>query len=201
MKWRLLFAVFATTASTVCINAALQFSPMAARPLAASAFAVNGKTASVATSASSLSLNDATPIRIDVDASLFPAPANVAHQLTVTADLWPLPATTRLAVDGVQLGTIVFQNKATAIWTPSSLGEYALWIEDSNSPGVRESNVLMLMVGQAPNRTPCAGGVLPQTATAAELNDYAARFDTLNCYYIEPPRCPRTPHYRRRCTP
>jgi hypothetical protein len=116
--------------------------------------------------------------------------------------VWPLPVTTRLAVDGVELSTIVFQNKATATWTPSYQGEYILWIEDTSNPGVPESNKITLLVGQAPNRKPCAGGVLPQTATAAELNDYAARFDTLNCYYVEPPRCPSyPPNYRRNCTP
>jgi len=49
----------------------------------------------------------------------------------------------------------------------------------------------------------CDGGLLPQTSDAGALNDYAAKYDTAACRYVEPPRCPinYTPQCDQECTP
>lgn len=56
-----------------------------------------------------------------------------------------------------------------------------------------------------PNLPPvCAGGLLPQTATTAQINIYQKKYlsaclptNSCKCRYMEPPRCPK--NFKRTC--
>jgi hypothetical protein len=141
----------------------------------------------------------ATPLVINAASTIFPAPANRLVEIDATFTGGPPTASTRLYVDGKQLATVRLQNHLIAAWVPDREGAFELYAAETPD-GIPESNELTLLVGTGAKTKLCTGGLLPQSSSAADVAAYMARFDTLNCYYIEPPCCPLEPDGVAHCT-
>jgi hypothetical protein len=67
-------------------------------------------------------------------------------------------------------------------------------------PAAPKNLTVTVQLAHCANMPPiCKDGLLSQHATAAEINAYQKNHDTTGCRFMQPPRCPTTPNFKRAC--